>query len=157
MRSWLERHARHVGLHGPFTPWWLARYYLFRYGHGGAYVVLGFACFFALLSVVGVQNKQRATSEALAALVKNIQLDRRNATTVLCGASRASTLQIRRLLVGNAVASRQFEHFFHLNGFPPYKVRLKQAKAQAASLPLAPCAALIRRIKQLTPPPPVVP
>jgi hypothetical protein len=157
MRRRLERYAREAGLVGPFSPWWLVRYFLYRYGHGVAYVVLGLACFIALAMLVQVVNQQKNTDHALALLIKNIQVDRRTSTGQICSANNAVTLRLRQMIVQGAVDSKPFEKLFRAYGLPAYPQRVKRAQAQAKSLPYVPCAVLIDRIKRLTPPPPRVP
>lgn len=157
MRRFLERHARNVGLIGPFSPWWLVRYYLYRYGHGSAYVILGLACFASLAVVVHVQGKQQDTADSLAALVKNIQLDRANSTDAICGAQNAVTLKLRLLIVNGTKQSRPFEKLLRQFGAPPYRERLRMARRQARSIPVLDCAEFVERIRALTPPPPGVP
>jgi hypothetical protein len=153
----LERHARSIGLIGPFSPWWLVRYYLYRYGHGGAYLLLGVGCFLALLAVVHLQSDQGDTNRALTSLIKNIQVDRRVATSELCRSNNKLVLRLRGLIVNGAKSSRPFEKLYRAYGQPPYAERVKQAEGQAASLAVVPCAVLIERIRSQTPPPPAVP
>jgi hypothetical protein len=158
-----ERHARNVGLRGPFTPAWLVRYYVYRYGHRSAYLILGAGCFIALAMVVQVQGeqedtsqKQERTSKTLAAVVKNIQVDRRAATGVMCESNNRTTLRLRQLIVNSARASKPFDEIYRRFGLPPYEKRLAQAEQMAATLQLVPCEELIRRIERATPPPSLV-
>lgn len=164
LRLQLEAHAHRVGLRGPYTHAWLLRYYLYRYGHRTAYLILGAGCFIALAMVVHLQNNQRATNAktnatagVLAKLVQNIQLDRRNTTGTICTAQNHVTLRLRQLIVQGAVQSRVFESLYRKYGAPPYKVRVKQARAAAKSLEAIPCAEYVKRIERQTPPPPVLP
>lgn len=157
MRKLLERYARSVGLIGPFSPTWLVRYFVYRYGHHVAYVILGLGCFIALSMLVGVGNRQQDTDRALAALVKNIQVDRRNSTGQICTANNRVTLRLRELIVQGTKQSRPFEKLYRAYGAPSYAQRLKGARATARSLKEIPCAELIHRIEKLTPPPPLVP
>lgn len=153
----LEHHARKVGLIGPYSPFWLVRYYLYRYGHGAAYVILGLACFLSLAVVVHVQSRQGEVSDALSALIKNIQLDRANTTGALCDAQNEVTLKLRVLIVNGTRQSRPFEKLLRGYGAPPYRVRLRMARQQAASIPALDCAEFVQRIRDLTPPPPALP
>jgi hypothetical protein len=160
LRSRLERHAHQVGLRGPFSHAWLVRYYLYRYGHRTAYLILGIGCFIALAMVVHLQGKQAETSRkqadtsrTLAALINNIQLDRRTATGLLCASNNQTTIRLRQLIVNSARASKPFDRIYRSFGLPPYKKRLAQAEQMAATLEVIPCDELIRRIERLTPPP----
>lgn len=163
LRARLEEHAHRLGLYGPYTHAWLLRYYLYRYGHRTAYLLLGAGCFIALAMVVHLQGKQgdtsrkqESTSAALAALIKNIQTDRRNATGVMCDSNNRTTIRLRQLIVNSARSSKPFDRIYRQFGLPPYRKRLAQAEHMAATLQLVPCDELIRRIESLTPPPPLV-
>jgi hypothetical protein len=168
IRHWLNgarqllgdlRRRRHVSKQraGDIPRSWLPRYYLYRYGHQLAYLLVGLGCFIALAVLVHFQDNQRKTDEALAALIKNIQIDRRNATGQICGANNAVVLRVRQLIVQGAVASKPFEKIYRAYGLPSYAQRVKAAKDTAASVPFVPCSVLIQRIERATPPPPHVP
>lgn len=153
----LERHARGLGLRGPYTHLWLLRYYLYTYGHKTAYLILGAACFVSLAVVVHVQNNERHTAAALARLVKSIQVDRRHTLKSVCKAQNRVTLRLRGLIIQGAQQSRPFERLFRSYGLPPYHARIRQARRQARSLPALPCSEFVRRIRRATPPPPDLP
>jgi hypothetical protein len=166
LRSRLERHAHEVGLFGPFSHSWLVRYYLYRYGHRTAYLILGAGCFIALAMVMHLQGKQEetsrkqaATAAALAQLVQNIQFDRRTTTGTICTANNKVTLRLRQLIVQGAVQSRIFDPLYRSYGAPSYPERVAQAKAAAESLEAIPCDEFVRRIEQQTQalPPTLVP
>lgn len=153
------RRRRHVSKKRPgdLPRTWLPRYYLYRYGHQLAYVFLGVGCFLALAVLVHVVNKQNDTDKALGQLIQNIQIDRRLATGAICKSSNRLTFRLRGLIVDGAKGSRPFEKLFRDYGLPGYDARVRKAKRQAASLKVVPCATLIERIRELTPPPPVIP
>lgn len=141
----------------PIPRLWMLRYYLYRYGHQLAYVMIGLGCFGALWALLTIQNREHKTGQALAALIKSIQIDRRNTVAELCASNNHVTMRLRALIVQGAVGSRVFEPIYRQYHAAPYKQRVVQARKQAASLKIVDCTAAIERIEKMTPPPPVVP
>jgi hypothetical protein len=153
------RRRRHVSKvrAGDIPRTWLPRYYLYRYGHQFAYVLLGVGCFLALALLVHVVDKQNDTDRALARLIQNIQIDRRTSTSQICKSNNRLVFRLRGLIVDGARGSKPFEKLFRAYGLPGYAARVRKSKRQAASLKVVPCAVLIERIRKLTPPPPTIP
>lgn len=102
---------------------------------------------------------QKAQQKQIADLLGTIQRDRRKVTIQFCGNlnanARTNNAQLKLfqgIIVNGAKGSRAFEKVYRQFGFPPYKVRLRAAKRQAAKiealkLPLLDCDAAVRRIE----------
>lgn len=141
---------------------------------GVAMIVALAICAFPLYAVLHQQadirhnaQTQKAQQKQIADLLGVIQADRRRVTVAFCGDlnanARTNNAQLRLfqgIIVNGAKSGRAFDKLYRDYGFPPYRVRLAQAKKQAAKiealkLPLLDCEAAVQRIQgQASVPPP---
>lgn len=133
------------------------RYVLYRHGPKIAYFMLGIGLLLALLAFRGLYDKQDNTAGDLAALVQDIQVQRRAQTGAICAAQNDVTLALRALIVNSAKQSKNFDRIYRQFGLPPYKERLRMAEQQAAALKVIPCDKFIEQIERSIAPPPEAP
>lgn len=112
------------------------------------------------------QSVARAQQGQIAGLVKRIQVERKNTVNTFCRkinrnirTTQRQSGYIKLLIIQGAVQSRGFEELLVSHGFPPYEVRLLQAKKQAAKIVsfnngVIDCAKIAAEITATTPPPP---
>lgn len=95
----------------------------------------------ALVLVLGAQGGIRGNQSRLTAFERQQAVDRSRTVEQFCGAINGNAATINRqtdylklLILGSVKQSRPFEATFKRLGLPPYRVRLAQAKVQAAGL-----------------------
>jgi hypothetical protein len=125
---------------------------------------VGFVCLCGVVgygawrfSVVSSQTQQTAiTAKAYAARTRQLA----NTTQALVIAGRNQRISVdhetcrkvnelssklRAILIGSVIASRPFDRLYRQFGFPSYRVRLRMATREAASLSLVDCRPLSSR------------
>lgn len=139
---------------------------------GVAMIVALTICAFPLYAVLHQQSDIRHNAQVqkvqqgqIADLLRVIQADRRKVTLSFCGDlnanARTNNAQLKLfqgIIVNGAKSGRAFEKLYRSYGFPPYRVRLAQAKKQARKiealkLPQLNCIAAANRIEEQTPVP----
>lgn len=111
----------------------------------------------------------RTQQSQITALVKRIQVERKNTVHTFCGkinrnirTTQRQSGYIKFLMIQGTVQSRGFEELLVSHGFPPYEVRLRRAKKQAAKIVSfnngkIDCKKIAAEIAATTPPPPKTP
>jgi hypothetical protein len=106
-------------------------------------VVVGLSVTLGLVLRGNAQTSKVA--EANRATLADSQQGRGQVAQILCDVDNDQNGTLRELIVGGAKGSKPFDRIYRQFGFPPYRVRLRQAQKSAAKLPKIDCEVLVAK------------